>query len=29
MRVSFGVGSVNDATTWTARITGEPVRLIE
>lgn len=29
IRVSFGVGQVTDATTWTARIDGEPVRLIE
>lgn len=28
-RVSFGSGDVHDATTWTARIVGEPVRLIE
>ena len=27
--VSFGTGDVHDATTWTARIVGEPVRLIE
>lgn len=29
VRVSFGTGQVTDATTWTARIVGEPVRLIE
>lgn len=29
IRVSFGSGQVTDATTWTARIVGEPVRLIE
>ncbi|WP_181312601.1 pilus assembly protein TadG-related protein [Nocardioides campestrisoli] len=29
VRVSFGTGSVTDATTWTARIVGEPIRLIE
>lgn len=29
VRVSFGSGTVTDATTWTARIEGEPVRLIE
>ncbi|CUR61228.1 exported hypothetical protein [metagenome] len=29
IRVSFGTGQVTDATTWTARIVGEPVRLIE
>jgi len=29
VRVSFGSGQVTDATTWTARIVGEPVRLIE
>lgn len=29
VKVSFGTGSVTDATTWTARIVGEPVRLIE
>lgn len=29
VRVSFGSGQVTDATTWTARIDGEPVRLIE
>jgi hypothetical protein len=29
VRVNFGSGSVTDATTWTARIVGEPVRLIE
>ena len=29
IKVSFGVGQVTDATTWTARIDGEPVRLIE
>lgn len=29
VRVSFGTGQVTDATTWGARIVGEPVRLIE
>ena len=29
VKVSFGSGQVTDATTWTARIDGEPVRLIE
>lgn len=29
VQVSFGSGTVTDATTWTARIEGEPVRLIE
>ncbi|MDR7251853.1 hypothetical protein J2X46_000825 [Nocardioides sp. BE266] len=29
VQVSFGTGTVHDATTWTARIVGEPVRLIE
>ncbi len=29
VQVSFGSGQVTDATTWTARIDGEPVRLIE
>ena len=29
VKVSFGSGQVTDATTWTARIVGEPVRLIE
>lgn len=29
VRVSFGSGEVRDATTWTARIVGEPVRLID
>ena len=29
VQVSFGTGQVTDATTWTARIEGEPVRLIE
>jgi len=28
VEVKFGSGDVNDATTWTARIAGEPVRLI-
>lgn len=28
-QVSFGSGTVNDSTTWTAQIIGDPVRLIE
>lgn len=29
VRVSFGSGSVTDATTWSANISGDPVRLVE
>ena len=29
VQVSFGSGSVTDATTWTANVTGDPVRLVE
>lgn len=29
VKVGFGVGTVNDTTTWTAEIVGNPVRLIE
>jgi hypothetical protein len=29
VQVSFGAGAVHDITTWTARIDGDPVRLIE
>jgi len=29
VQVKFGSGNVRDSTTWTARISGEPVRLIE
>jgi Flp pilus assembly protein TadG len=29
VRVSFGTGSVTDATTWSASVSGDPVRLVE
>ncbi len=29
VEVKFGAGNVRDATTWTARIAGEPIRLID
>ena len=29
VQVNFGSGSVTDATTWTASVSGDPVRLIE
>ena len=29
VEVGFGTGSVTDATTWTASIAGDPVRLVE
>ena len=29
VQVGFGTGSVTDATTWTASIAGDPVRLVE
>jgi hypothetical protein len=29
LRVSFGSGSVTDATTWSASLSGDPVRLVE
>jgi hypothetical protein len=29
VQVNFGTGSVTDATTWTASVSGDPVRLLE
>ena len=29
LKVNFGSGSVSDTTTWTAYVSGDPVRLIE